>query len=101
REKCDENSAHEFLSHSFSLFLLGFLEAGSLRFGFGHELSGLGLAIPAAALVIDAALGVDPDLTAGLSGGDLGTGSRGGRCLGRRLLGRRHVAGGSRSGGRR
>jgi hypothetical protein len=55
-----------------SLILLGFFVAGGLRLGFGHELSGLGLAIPASALVVDTALGVDPDLAAGLSGGDLG-----------------------------
>ena len=59
-----------------SLFLLGCFVAGSLRFGFGHEFPLLGLAIPAAALVIDAAVGIDPDFAAGLRGGDFRTGSR-------------------------
>jgi hypothetical protein len=48
-----------------------FFVAGSLCFGFGHELSVLRFAVPAAALVINAALGVDPDFAAGLSGGNL------------------------------
>ena len=65
----------------FSLFLLSFFVAGSLGFGFGHELSGFSLAIPAATLVVDAAVGVDPDLAAGLSGGDLRTGSCGAAAL--------------------
>jgi uncharacterized membrane protein YccC len=43
---------------------LCFFVAGGLGFGFGHELSGLGLAIPASAFVVDATVGVDPDLAA-------------------------------------
>src|ERR1019366_9897620 len=82
-----------------SLFLLSFFVAGRLGCGFGHELSSFGLAIPAATLVVDATVGVDPDLAAGLSGGDLRIRSCGG-CLGCRLLGRRHAAGRSRGGGR-
>src|SRR5208282_4691986 len=62
-----------------------------LRFGFGHKLSRLGLAIP------DAALGVDPNLATGFSGGDLRTGRRASRCLGRRLGRSRSCAGISRS----
>src|ERR1035437_1369013 len=81
-----------------SLFLLSFFVAGGLGCGFGHELSSFGLAIPAATLVVDATVGVDPDLAAGLSGGDLRTRSCGG-CLGCRLLGCRHAAGRSRGGG--
>src|ERR1035441_10745150 len=61
-----------------SLFLLSFFVAGSLGFGFGHELSSFGLAVPAATLVVDATVGVDPDLAAGLSGGDLRIRSCGG-----------------------
>src|SRR4029077_4851537 len=75
------------------LIFLRFFVAGSLCFGFGHELSGFGLAIPAPALVVDATLGIDPNLATGLSGGNLWTGSRGRGCLGRRLLGRCHIAG--------
>src|ERR1039457_1001156 len=67
--------------------------AGSLGFVFGHKLPRLGLAIPAAALVVDAALGVDPNLAAGFSGGDLRTGRRARRCLGRRLGRSRSCAG--------
>src|ERR1035437_1494806 len=93
-----------------SLFLLSFFVAGSLGFGFGHELSSFGLAVPAATLVVDATVGVDPDLAAGLSGGDLrirscggggcrsgggccgggragGGGPGGGACPGRRVIG--------------
>src|ERR1019366_4430543 len=81
-----------------SLFLLSFFVAGSLGFGFGHELSSFGLAVPAATLVVDATVGVDPDLAAGLSGGDLRIRSCGG-CLGCRLLWRRHAAGPSFGGG--
>src|ERR1035437_5977989 len=82
----------------FSLFLLSFFVAGRLGSGFGHELSSFGLAVPAATLVVDATVGVDPDLAAGLSGGDLRIRSCGG-CLGCRLLGCRHAAGRSRGGG--
>src|ERR1035437_4117 len=57
-----------------SLFLLSFFVAGSLGFGFGHELSSFGLAVPAATLVVDATVGVDPDLAAGRSGGSFGGG---------------------------
>src|SRR5450755_1882534 len=53
------------LLHLFGNLLLFFscFEAGSLGFGFRHEFSLLGLAIPAPTLVVDAAIGVDPDLT--------------------------------------
>jgi hypothetical protein len=43
------------------LLFLGFLITGRFGLGFGHEFSLLGLAIPASALVVDAAFGVDPD----------------------------------------
>src|SRR5438270_6015829 len=92
REKREKNSGYKLLGHSrLSLFFLSCFVAGSLRFGFGHELSGLGLAIPASALVIDAALGIDPDLATGLSGGNLRAGSGCGSGFGR-LLGRHQVA---------
>ena len=64
------------------LLFLGFLVTSSLGLGFGHELSLLGLAIPASTLVVDAAIGVDPDFAAGLGGRDLRTGSCRRRGLG-------------------
>ena len=47
------------------LIALCSLVAGSLGFVFGHELAALGLAIPAAALVVDLAVEIDPDLARG------------------------------------
>src|SRR6266478_1552829 len=43
---------------------LGFLVASGLRFGWGHELAVLCLAVELAALVVDPAVKIDPDLAA-------------------------------------
>src|ERR1700736_3239859 len=72
---------------SLSLVLFGCFVAGGFGVRLAHEFSGLGFAIPASTLVVDPAVGVDPDHAARLGCCDLRIGRAGGGCggLGARL----------------
>ena len=56
------------------LIPLGSFVAGFLGFVGGHEFAVFGFAVPAAALVINAGVEIDPDFMAGFGGGDVGGG---------------------------
>src|SRR5260370_2234143 len=64
-------------SDSTGLFFLRFFITSSLGFGFGHELSLLGLAIPASALVVNLGFSIHPYLATGLRRRNFRTGCGG------------------------